>query len=88
MTDTSDPLFPHHAIAAQTILGFEGFITGLMRADGFFACSVLSRPAQPETLSHPTFRCTVLLGHYLVNTKTLALHITPLFFFTPRRRSP
>jgi hypothetical protein len=76
-TDNLDPLAPHHAHAAQTILGSEGFITGLVRADGFFAYSVLSRLAQPETLTHATFRCIVLLGHYLVSTRHLALHVTP-----------
>ena len=76
-TDSTDPLVPHLVHAAQALLGSEGFITGLVRADGFFAYSVLSRLAQPETLTHSTFRCIVLLGHYLVTTKHLALHITP-----------
>jgi hypothetical protein len=76
-TDTKDPLVPHLVTAAQGLLGSEGFITGLVRADGYFAYSVLSRLSQPDLLTHSTFRCIVLLGHYLVNTKHLALHITP-----------
>ena len=76
-SDAPDPLVPHLILPAQALLGSEGFVTGLVRADGYFGFSVLSRLATPERLTALTFRCIVILGHYLVNTKHLRLHLTP-----------
>ena len=65
-----------HLRTAATLLGIIGFITALVRADGYFAYAVLCRFATPDRLSPLAFRCIIRLGHYLVATRRLALHLT------------
>ncbi len=76
-SDSPDPLVPHLLLPAQGLLGSEGFVTGLVRADGSFGYCILSRLATPERLTALTFCCIVILGHYLATTKHLRLHLTP-----------
>ena len=63
-------------------------VQGLVRADGYFGYSVLSRLTQPENFTMLTFRCIIILGHYLVTTKDLCLHLTPPSLDPPCRRHP
>ena len=70
------PLVPHLAEAVAPILGTIGFITGIVRADGYFGYCVLSRHATPERITGFVYDCILRLGHYLVNTRHLCLNLT------------
>jgi hypothetical protein len=70
------PLVPDQVPAMQAILGTVGFITGMVRPDAFFAYTVLCRFVSVERLTSYATRFIVRLGHYLVATRDLALHIT------------
>jgi hypothetical protein len=70
------PLVPDQLPAMQAILGTVGFVTGMVRPDAFFAYTVLCRFVSEERLTLYAARCIVRLGHYLVATRDLALHLT------------
>jgi hypothetical protein len=70
------PLVPHLADIAAPILGTIGFVAGMARPDAYFAFCVLSRYAGAARLTKYVFRRIVCLGHYLVRTSHLHLHIT------------
>jgi len=70
------PLAPHLVDIAAPILGTVGFVAGMARPDAYFAFCVLSRYAGAARLTSYVFRRIVCLGHYLVRTRHLHLHIT------------
>ena len=70
------PPTDEHLRAAATLIGLIGFIVGLVRADAYFAYAVLCRFITPTRLSPLAFRSLVRLGHYLVSTRHLALHLS------------
>ena len=73
---STNVLVPHLLHAMQIILGTIGFIVGLVRADGYFAYCVLVRHLTEARLTQCAADAIVRLGHYLVRTKDLSLHIT------------
>ena len=70
------PLAPHLVAAAGPILGTCGFVGGLARPDSYYGYSLLSKHANADRLTTYAFRCIVRLGHYLVRTRGLHLHLT------------
>ena len=62
--------------SVQKLLGTIGFIVGHVRPDGYFAYSVLCRHASAARLTRCAVRSIIRLGHYLVATRDLCLHIT------------
>jgi hypothetical protein len=72
----ASPLVPHLADVAAPILGTIGFVAGMARPDAYFAFCVLSRYVGAARLTQYVFRRIVCLGHYLVRTRHLHLHIT------------
>ena len=70
------PLAPHLLSVAQPILGTCGFVGGLARPDSYYSYSLLSKHTNEKRLTTYVFRCIVRLGHYLVRTRGLHLHIT------------
>jgi hypothetical protein len=73
---TQYPLAPHLADIAAPILGTIGFVAGMARPDAYFAFCVLSRYVGSARLTLYVFRRIVCLGHYLVRTRHLHLHVT------------
>jgi hypothetical protein len=57
-------------------LGTCGFVGGLARPGSYYGYSLLSKQANADRLTTYVFRCIVRLGHYLVRTKALHLHLT------------
>ena len=72
----SSPPAPAMLEPMQKLLGTIGFIVGHVRPDGYFAYSVLCRHASTARLTHCAVRSIIRLGHYLVATRDLCLHIT------------
>ena len=70
------PLAPHLLAAAGPILGTCGFVGGLARPGSYYGYSLLSKHANADRLTTYVFRCIVRLGHYLVRTKGMHLHLT------------
>ena len=70
------PLVPHLVSVAAPILGTVGFVVSVARPDAYFAYCLLSRYASASRLTEYCFRCIVRLGHYLVGTGDLHLHLT------------
>jgi hypothetical protein len=70
------PLVPHQVALMQPLLGTIGFIVGLVRPDGYFAYCVLCRLVTADRLTTGVVRAIVRLGHYLVATRDLCLHLT------------
>ena len=76
----TNPLVPDLLEPAQRILGTAGFIVNAVRADAYFGCCVLSRYASVLRLTRYVWRLIVRLGHYLVKTGSMHLHVS-----APRR---
>ena len=70
------PLVPEMLEAMQPILGTIGFIVGHVRPDAYFAYAVLCRHVTAGRLSKCAVRSVIRLGHYLVATRELCLHLT------------
>jgi len=69
-------LVPHQLAYAAPILGTCGFIVTLARPDGYYGYCLLSKHANDQRLTTYAFRCIVRLGHYLVRTRGMHLHIS------------
>ena len=76
LTTPSSPQEPAMLEPMQKLLGTIGFIAGHVRPDAYFAYSVLCRHASSAHLSSCAVRSIIRLGHYLVATRDLCLHIT------------
>ena len=74
---TSSPA-PEMLEAMQPILGTIGFIAGHVRPDAYFAYSILCRHITAARITTCAVRSVIRLGHYLVTTRELCLHLTSL----------